>query len=297
MYPSRLQSQSSFHHVHGLLQHLRHWSAPQRPKVLLLHGWMDCSATLQFVVDAWDGAWDVYAPDWRGHGLSAHQPGGYYDRNQMLADLAVWVDMISPHEPLHLLGHSMGGMLAAHYAALRPQRVRSLVLAEAFGIADQSARNPLASTRRFLRAVAHPGAWHDLGDIDAVAERFAQRHPLMGADKAWFAAAALTHTVAGSLYYRADIKHKIPRAEPYRLAEAGVVWQGIRSPLLWVEGGLLPHNTYLQGIADTLAQRHILLGAPPRVCVPQSGHMLHWEVPGELAAAATAFWTALSDSV
>lgn len=297
MYRVQYPSQSEFHTVHGLVQHLRRWPAPGRPKVLLLHGWMDCSATFQFVADALAGTWDVYAPDWRGHGLSAHQGGGHYDRNQMLADLAAWVDVISPKEPLRLLGHSMGGMLAAHYAALAPERVCSLILAEAFGIADQSTHDPLAHARRFLHAMAHPGVWHDLGTVARVADRFARRHPLMGGPRALFAAEALTHTVSGSLQYRADIRHKIPRAEPYRLHEACAVWRQIACPLLWVAGGLLPHNGYLNGLADTLAQRHAALGSPPQLHLPQSGHMLHWEVPEALAEAAAAFWTAPADWV
>ena len=40
------------------------------PKMVLLHGWMDVSASFQFLVDALRGDWDVYAPDWRGYGLT-----------------------------------------------------------------------------------------------------------------------------------------------------------------------------------------------------------------------------------
>ena len=38
--------------------------------MVLLHGWMDVSASFQFLVDALRGDWDVYAPDWRGYGLT-----------------------------------------------------------------------------------------------------------------------------------------------------------------------------------------------------------------------------------
>ena len=46
---------------------------------------MDVSASFQFVADALRGDWDVYAPDWRGFGLTDRgrlaiaddeQPGG-----------------------------------------------------------------------------------------------------------------------------------------------------------------------------------------------------------------------------
>ena len=38
--------------------------------MVLLHGWMDVSASFQFLVDALRPDWDVHAPDWRGYGLS-----------------------------------------------------------------------------------------------------------------------------------------------------------------------------------------------------------------------------------
>ena len=76
---------------------------------------------------------------------------------------------------------------------------------------------------------------------------------------------------------------------PYRLSVAYALWQHIRAPLLWVEGGLLPHNRYLQHIAATLDERHAALGRPPKTTIVQSGHMLHWEAPQAVAAALAVF--------
>src|SRR3954465_15953160 len=63
-------SESIFLDVRGLRYHVRHWAAPGAPKIVLLHGWMDVSASFQFLVDESPGKWDVYAPDWRGYGLT-----------------------------------------------------------------------------------------------------------------------------------------------------------------------------------------------------------------------------------
>lgn len=41
-------SVSEFHTLHGLRLHIRRWPAPGRPKVVLLHGWMDCGAGFNF---------------------------------------------------------------------------------------------------------------------------------------------------------------------------------------------------------------------------------------------------------
>ena len=56
-------SESLYFDVRGLRYHVRHWGVNGAPKVVLLHGWMDVSASFQFLVDALRGSWDIYAPD------------------------------------------------------------------------------------------------------------------------------------------------------------------------------------------------------------------------------------------
>jgi pimeloyl-ACP methyl ester carboxylesterase len=44
-------SRSEFLDIRGLRYHVRRWGRPGAPKLFLLHGWMDVSASFQFVVD------------------------------------------------------------------------------------------------------------------------------------------------------------------------------------------------------------------------------------------------------
>ena len=92
------------------------------PKLLLLHGWMDMSASFQFLVDALRGDWSVLAPDWRGFGESAWSSG--YLFAEYLGDLEALLDRYAPGEPANLVGHSLGGNVACIYAGARPDRVR-----------------------------------------------------------------------------------------------------------------------------------------------------------------------------
>ena len=64
------ESQSRFIDVRGLKVHCRIWGDEGAPKVFLLHGFQDVSASWQFTVDALQRDWQVIAPDWRGYGLS-----------------------------------------------------------------------------------------------------------------------------------------------------------------------------------------------------------------------------------
>ena len=66
--------------LRGLGHHVRAWGdaacvSPERPPLVLLHGWMDVGASFQFLVDALRTPRLVWAPDWRGFGLTGGPPG------------------------------------------------------------------------------------------------------------------------------------------------------------------------------------------------------------------------------
>ena len=69
-------SRSTFHEFNGLRHHVRSWGEADAPPLFLLHGWMDVSASFQFVVDELRRDWHVIAPDWGGFVLSARSASG-----------------------------------------------------------------------------------------------------------------------------------------------------------------------------------------------------------------------------
>ena len=127
-------SESLFFDIRGLRYHVRHWRGNAERKIVLLHGWMDVSASFQFLVDAFAADWDVYAPDWRGYGLSAWSGSDNYWFPDYIGDLDALLAALSPDGPADIVGHSLGGNVAGMYAGVRPHRVRSLVSLEGFGI-------------------------------------------------------------------------------------------------------------------------------------------------------------------
>jgi len=58
-------SQSHIHTIRDLRYHVRTWGDARAPKLFLLHGWMDVSASFQFLVDGLQREWYVIAPDWQ----------------------------------------------------------------------------------------------------------------------------------------------------------------------------------------------------------------------------------------
>ena len=63
-------SRSEYLDLPSVRLHIRRWGDPAAPTLFLLHGWMDVSASFQFVVDELQRDWNIIAPDWRGFGPS-----------------------------------------------------------------------------------------------------------------------------------------------------------------------------------------------------------------------------------
>jgi alpha-beta hydrolase superfamily lysophospholipase len=116
----------------GLTLHLREWPCPDaRGTVLIVHGLgehVGRHAHVAAQLNAW--GWNVVGYDQRGHGASEGARGALARSDDLLRDLAVVVDAVrSEHPgPLVLLGHSMGGLVAARFVAERLRPVDALVL-------------------------------------------------------------------------------------------------------------------------------------------------------------------------
>ena len=117
--------------------------------LVLLHGFTGASTDWDGVVEELALSCRVITVDHRGHGRSSNTGNAdSYRFDQLVADFAALVDEIEV-DPFHLLGHSMGGIIAMRYALLEPRRARSLVLM------DTGAR-PSAVLAAYLRpAIEH----------------------------------------------------------------------------------------------------------------------------------------------
>ncbi|WP_197355859.1 alpha/beta fold hydrolase, partial [Streptomyces clavuligerus] len=132
--------------LHGYRQAYR--MAGRGDAVVLIHGIGDSSSTWAEVMPSLAGRYRVIAPDLQGHGASAkprgdYSPGAYANGiRDLLSALGV--------ERATLVGHSLGGAVAAQFAYQFPERTERLVLVASGGIGRQL--TPL------LRAATLPGA-------------------------------------------------------------------------------------------------------------------------------------------
>jgi len=106
----------------GLRLHLLHWPAaePARGTVLIVHGLGEHSGRYAHVAAQLNLAgWHVLGYDHRGHGWSEGARGAVPDSEALLRDLAAVIDTCRSRlpTPLILLGHSIGGLVAARFVA------------------------------------------------------------------------------------------------------------------------------------------------------------------------------------
>lgn len=138
----------------GLSWHPTQPTATGQP-VLMVHGWLDNAMSFARLAPDIAAHAPVHAIDMAGHGQSGHRPPGYsYWLMDYVADLSELIDTHFPQsedQPIDLVGHSLGGIVCALYAAAFPERVRRLVMIDSLGALSLPARETIPQLRRALQ--------------------------------------------------------------------------------------------------------------------------------------------------
>jgi len=283
-YRPRRPSTSRMIELRGLRYHLRAWGEAARgaAPLVMLHGWMDGSASFQFVVDAFERERAVLAPDWRGFGLSQRGPGDCYWFPDYLADLDALLDAVAGAHPVTLVGHSMGGNVALLYAGVRPQRVRAVVNLEGFGLKDVPPERAPQRYAQWLDELKRPPPVRDYASLAEIAARLRKTNPRLPADKAAYLAPHWSCGHDGGLRIAGDPAHRIVNPVLYRWAEVEACWRRVTAPVLWIEGAQTDAQSWA-GDATVLAQRRGALADVRVATVEDAGHMLHHDQPAATA--------------
>jgi 2-succinyl-6-hydroxy-2,4-cyclohexadiene-1-carboxylate synthase len=118
---------------------LSYFVAGEGPPVTLLHGFTQSGRSWREVIARMPQGWKWIVPDLRGHGQTVTKPGAPCSMDACTEDLvALWEELDVGRT--HLVGYSMGGRLALHVAARRPERLLSLVTVGAHAGLDDDAR-------------------------------------------------------------------------------------------------------------------------------------------------------------
>lgn len=164
--------------VNGLRVHVLEagHEAPDRPMVLLLHGFPEIAYSWRKIIGPLAQAgYHVVAPDSRGYGRTTGAPTGYdvdlsmFGVLNLVRDAVALVSALGRREVAMVAGHDYGAGVASACALVRPDVFRSVALMSApfpgppafpFGTAWQAAPRPLANDIEAALAALKPPRKH-----------------------------------------------------------------------------------------------------------------------------------------
>ena len=276
-------SESLFFDIRGLQYHVRHWRGEPARRMVLLHGWMDVSASFQFLVDALRAEWDVYAPDWRGYGLSQWSGADSYWFPDYMGDLDALLERFQPDKPVNLVGHSLGGNVGGLYAGVRPARIAKFVNLEGFGMPATKAEQAPRRYARWMDELRVAPKLRTYPDYAALADRMQRNNARLTRERAEFLARHWGNESAGGVALRSDPAHKLVNANLYRVDEAFACWKQVTAPVLWVDAEDSETLKRIGLSAEEHAARRGAFRDLQYVTVSDAGHMLHHDQPERVA--------------
>jgi non-heme chloroperoxidase len=227
------------------------------PRVVLLHGFTDSWRSFELLFEALGAKFQLFALDQRAHGDSeaAHS----YTIPDFTADAIAFIEHLGG-APLHLVGHSLGTIVAQRVAEQRPALLASLTLISA-----------ATSTR------GHAGLQEMRGDLAAFADHVPRDYAT------GFQASTVHQPLApAQLAVFVDESTKLPLA----------AWRGTVDGLLADAASPTPIEIptlsvwgVCDGVFDAQAQQALALKIPNLVAVHYEdvGHAPHWEAPARVA--------------
>jgi 3-oxoadipate enol-lactonase len=261
--------------INGLDIHYR--EAGQGRPVVLVHGFTGNSRNWALTVPALRPYYRLLSPDLRGHGLSAKPvlPEDYA-LEAMADDIVAFVGLLGL-EGCHLVGHSMGGMIAQLVALKAPHLLRSLVLV------DTSAEPPGAlrteERARLVRVAMEQGmeaVWEAQLALNPMAEELRSQPELLQTWKEQF----LMTSREAYIYCAQHIANRRPILDELK---------GLRMPVLIVCGELDepfvgPSRRMHEAIPGSRLEIIAGCGHSPQIERPQEFNRLLlsflWEVDG-----------------
>jgi pimeloyl-ACP methyl ester carboxylesterase len=285
------ESRSEFVRVRGIDYHCRVWGPDDAPRLFLLHGSQDVSASWQFTVDAFERPWQVIAPDWRGNGLSGWSGGDAYWFPDYLGDLEALLAHWSPEAPARIVGHSMGAMIGALYAGARPDRVAGFVNVDGFG-PPGGRQDPLPRRlAKWIVSLEDDTAQRPYESFEEFALRMQSENPRLTDERARF---LVRHwgkeSSDGTVVRRADPALKRINPVPFPQSEVIDCWRQTTAPVLWVDGAQSGLWARLSADPQGFEERASACSDLQVAHVEDAGHNVHHDQPERLAAVIEGFF-------
>jgi pimeloyl-ACP methyl ester carboxylesterase len=266
-----------------LRMHFVEWGSPKDPTIVLVHGVRDHCRTWDDLIQRLSafGNYHFIAPDLRGHGDSEWVQGSGYRYYDYIYDLQQLIEQ-NQLGPVFLVGHSLGGAIAAFFAGVFPEHVRKLVLLEGIGLWRRDSED--AGTAAIIRE------WSEINrdlagrlprrypDLQTAYQRMQDANPQLTKDQAMHLTAhGVVQLEDGQFTWKYD--QYTYNFHGVGLSEAQIVelWQNIQAPtrLINADGGL-EKRTGQDGTLQYFKDAELLE-------VSQAGHWTHHDQPEVVA--------------
>ena len=113
----------------------RYFKVGKGPPLVLLHGLGDSATIWAYNIGPLSKKYTVYALDFPGHGHS-DKPKWDYNLNKAVDFLSLFLKTLNLEKP-HLIGNSLGGMIALETAFKQPNKLGKLILVGSAGLGKE----------------------------------------------------------------------------------------------------------------------------------------------------------------
>ncbi len=266
--------------MRGLRFHYRDWTAQcnNAPPLVLLHGFTGHARSWDYFAESATDRFRVLALDQRGHGETDWSPDASYGVLEMKEDLICFIDAMGLTN-YYLVGLSMGGMVAMHFAGDRPEGLQKVVIVD------------IAPELGSVGARAIQERVRESDTFDSVEEAFARARSAnpVPPDDVFFHRVrhSLMRTEDGKWTYRYDRAFRTPGNAPRRRPNVEEGWQAVARisvPALLIRGEHSPLLT--REIADKFVDA---ASDCKLVEIPGSGHSVPLDKPEEFGNAVLSF--------
>ncbi|HAU67631.1 MAG: alpha/beta hydrolase [Arenicella sp.] len=274
--------QTSTLKLRSLNTRITQWGDSSKPLLVLLHGWMDCGGSFQFIAPKLAEHFYVVAPDLRGFGDTDHAPGYWFP--DYLADLEALLNVYAPNKPVDLAGHSMGGNIAMMYAGISPHRVKRVLSLESAGLLPTVPKEAPEKYRRWMMEVLSEQPARLYPSRQALLMSIHKSNPQLAPDivETLFDLWAEPAGPEGGFRLKHDHAHRYTNPYRYNYDDIQAIWSEISAKVGLAMATHSPMYSRLES-ADRIndIRSSLNISEENYYLLEGAGHMIHLERPEE----------------